>query len=148
LSLSRASNASLVGRGRPENLEGYRLLAGIKAANTPVIVLSGMTDPGLIELAFNQQHVFAFLEKQAFNRRVFIDTVKEALEREGGNPELNLLTEREREVMDLLAKGLTNKEIADTLVITTNTVKRHLKSIFVKLDIHTRSAAVAKVKGE
>lgn len=148
LSLSRTPDAGLVGRGRPENLEGYRLLAGIKAAETPVIVLSGLTDPGLIEQAFNQQHVFAFLEKQTFNRRVFSHTVQEALEREGGNPELDLLTEREREVMDLLAKGLTNKEIADNLVITTNTVKRHLKSIFVKLDIHTRSAAVAKVKGE
>ena len=109
LSLSRASNAGLAGRGRPENLEGYRLLAGIKAADTPVIVLSGLTDPGLIEQAFNQQHVFAFLEKQAFNRRVFSQTVQEALEREGGNPELDLLTEREREVMDLTGERLNQQ---------------------------------------
>jgi DNA-binding NarL/FixJ family response regulator len=39
---------------------------------------------------------------------------------------------------------MTNKEIAAVLVITTNTVKRHLKSVFSKLDIHTRSAAAAK----
>ena len=38
----------------------------------------------------------------------------------------------------------TNKEIAEALVITTNTVKRHLKAIFTKLDVHTRSAAAAK----
>ncbi len=58
--------------------------------------------------------------------------------------ELDCLTEREREVFDLLAKGMTNKEIADVLVITTNTVKRHLKAIFEKLGVHTRSAAAAK----
>jgi RNA polymerase sigma factor (sigma-70 family) len=54
------------------------------------------------------------------------------------------LTEREREVFDLLARGMTNKEIAEALVITTNTVKRHLKAIFEKLKVHTRSAAAAK----
>ncbi len=148
LSLSRRSAGSLPGRERPESLEGYRLLAAVQGAGTPVIVLSGLSDPGLIEQAFNQQHVFAFLEKQFFNRKVFSQTVMEALEREESTTELDVLTEREREVLDLLAKGLTNKEIADALVITTNTVKRHLKSIFGKLKIHTRSAAVAKAKGE
>jgi DNA-binding NarL/FixJ family response regulator len=57
---------------------------------------------------------------------------------------LDALTERERQVLNLLAQGMTNKEIAEALVITTNTVKRHLKAIFEKLEIHTRSAAAAK----
>ena len=48
----------------------------------------------------------------------------------------------------MLAQGLTNKEIAERLVITTNTVKRHLKAIFEKLDVHTRSAATAKAAGD
>jgi DNA-binding NarL/FixJ family response regulator len=42
---------------------------------------------------------------------------------------------------------MTNKEIAERLYITTNTVKRHLKSIFNKLDVHTRAAAAAKAVG-
>jgi RNA polymerase sigma factor (sigma-70 family) len=59
--------------------------------------------------------------------------------------ELDVLTDREREVLELLTEGKTNKEIAEALVISTNTVKRHIKSIFSKLDIHTRSAAAAKM---
>lgn len=43
--------------------------------------------------------------------------------------------------------GLTNKDIAEALVISDNTVKRHLKAIFAKLDVNTRSAAVAKAIG-
>ncbi len=63
------------------------------------------------------------------------------------NGELDALTEREREVLELVAKGMTNKEIAGALVITPNTVKRHLKAIFEKLGIHTRAAAAAKAIG-
>jgi RNA polymerase sigma factor (sigma-70 family) len=57
---------------------------------------------------------------------------------------LATLTPREREVLDLLAQGLTNKEIAEALVISDNTVKRHLKAIFAKLDVSTRAAAAAR----
>jgi RNA polymerase sigma factor (sigma-70 family) len=73
-----------------------------------------------------------------------LQTVKQALSARESNHELDLLTGREREVLKLLAQGLTNKEIAESLTITTNTVKRHLKAIFEKLQVHTRSAAAAK----
>ncbi|MBI4927474.1 MAG: response regulator [Anaerolineae bacterium] len=147
LSLNPHLSGGQTSRSRPESLEGYRLLAAVRGANTPVIVLSGLTDPVLIEQTFDQQHIFAFLEKQAFNRRIFLQTVNEALRQAGSEGDsLSVLTEREREVLDLLARGLTNKEIGEVLVITTNTVKRHLKSIFTKLDIHTRAAAVNKYK--
>ncbi len=60
--------------------------------------------------------------------------------------ELADLTAREIEVLALLAQGKTNKDIADALVISTNTVKRHLKAIFGKLGVH-RAAATAKAIG-
>jgi len=56
----------------------------------------------------------------------------------------NELTHRENEVLTLMVEGLTNKQIALRLFITPNTVKRHLKAIFEKFDVHTRSGAVAK----
>jgi DNA-binding CsgD family transcriptional regulator len=53
------------------------------------------------------------------------------------------LTAREREVLELVAEGRTNAEIAVTLWISPGTVRKHLENIFEKLGVHTRTAAVA-----
>ena len=125
-----------------ESLLGYRLLASTRAGGVPTFVVSGVATPAEIERVYDEHAVFAFFEKRAFDRRTFLHTVAEA--QTGAPLSLELLTDRERQVLQLLAQGLTNKEIAETLVITTNTVKRHLKAIFRKLEVHTRSAAAAK----
>lgn len=53
------------------------------------------------------------------------------------------LTKREQEVLRLVAEGHTDREVAETLVISPRTVNRHLSNIFVKLDVPGRAAAVA-----
>jgi NarL family two-component system response regulator LiaR len=58
------------------------------------------------------------------------------------------LTEREREVLSLLVEGRTNPEIANFLVITKSTVKFHVSSILHKLQVSTRTEAVAKALQE
>jgi DNA-binding NarL/FixJ family response regulator len=55
------------------------------------------------------------------------------------------LTKRERQVMALLLRGLTQAEIARELVISSNTVATHIQRILLKLDVHNRAQAVAKV---
>jgi NarL family two-component system response regulator LiaR len=62
---------------------------------------------------------------------------------------INSLSERQREIISLIVDGLTNREIASTLIITENTVKVHLRNILDKLDLRNRQqlAAVAVQKG-
>jgi len=54
------------------------------------------------------------------------------------------LTERETEILDLLSKGYINKEIAELLSISPDTVHNHLRRIYEKLQVHTRTEAVVK----
>jgi len=60
------------------------------------------------------------------------------------SPLVEPLSPREVEVLKLLAAGLSNKEIAERLVIAVGTVKKHLKNIYGKLGVHSRTMAVAR----
>ncbi|RNB87070.1 GAF domain-containing protein [Brevibacillus fluminis] len=67
-------------------------------------------------------------------------------EQPSAQPLTEPLTERELEVLNLMAAGLSNKEIADQLVIAIGTVKTHVKNIFGKLNVNRRTKAVAEAK--
>ena len=57
------------------------------------------------------------------------------------------LTDRELEVLHLLAEGLSNKEIARAFVISESTVKTHVSHILEKLQVRTRHQAAAYAQG-
>jgi len=65
-------------------------------------------------------------------------TTKELMRQEGLAP----LTERELQILHLLEKGLTNREIASELVVTPGTVKLHTKHVYRKLSVNNRQTAV------
>lgn len=63
------------------------------------------------------------------------------------NPLAELLTEREAEVIENAAKGLSNKEIAEIQFLSPRTVKNYLNSAYVKLGVHNRAEAVLMWRG-
>ena len=64
------------------------------------------------------------------------------------NPFLDLLSNREKEILQLLAKGLLYKEIAEQLHITTGTVRIHIHNIYEKLHVQNRTEAINKAFGK
>lgn len=58
--------------------------------------------------------------------------------------ELSLLTQRETEVLMLLARGLTARQIADEINLSYHTINSHIKNIYAKLEISSRAEAVQK----
>lgn len=58
----------------------------------------------------------------------------------------DVLSERELEILNLVAQGLSNSAIARELVLTSGTVKWHVNNIFGKLDVHSRTQAVARAR--
>lgn len=60
------------------------------------------------------------------------------------NQSTEILTNREKEILQLLSKGLLNKEVADKLFISTGTVKKHIQNVYEKLHVNTRIEAVNK----
>jgi DNA-binding NarL/FixJ family response regulator len=58
------------------------------------------------------------------------------------------LTQREKEVLHLLVEGLSKKQIAEELVVSFYTIETHIKNIYEKLHVHTRSGVVAKALRE
>jgi ATP/maltotriose-dependent transcriptional regulator MalT len=56
------------------------------------------------------------------------------------------ITDREQEVLSLIATGLSNQEIADELIISVNTAKRHAHNIYGKLGVKRRMQAIAQAR--
>ncbi|MEO8759869.1 MAG: response regulator transcription factor [Bacteroidia bacterium] len=61
------------------------------------------------------------------------------------NKELEKLSQREQEILQLLSKGLRYKEIGDKLFVSTETVRTHIRNIYQKLQVNSRTDALNKV---
>jgi DNA-binding NarL/FixJ family response regulator len=58
------------------------------------------------------------------------------------------LTKREAQILELLAQGLANKEIADRLGVSVETVHVHLRRVYDKLHVRSRTEALVKYRGD
>jgi DNA-binding CsgD family transcriptional regulator len=85
------------------------------------------------------------LQIEKGDRMLVVERVEDALLLEERRPAPRL-TPREREILEFVAEGRTNAEIAERLWVSPLTVRRHLKNIYAKLGVHTRTAAAAFVR--
>ncbi len=81
----------------------------------------------------SQGNVFLHSTLAKFLMKDFLDRAES-----GATPAAEELTPREREVLTYIAEGYTNREIAETLVISVKTVDRHRENIMQKLNMHSR----------
>jgi DNA-binding NarL/FixJ family response regulator len=130
-----------------------------------VLVLSQYVDPryAMRLLEEHPERVGYLLKERIFDVAVLVDALRRIVDRETvvdptivsvlfgrqrRNDPLAALTEREREVLELLAQGLSNRAVAARLFIAESTVEAHVKQIFLKLglpvdaDAHRRVLAV------
>ena len=85
-------------------------------------------------------------EAETASMQIVLEKFISAPEPKSTQPLINPLTKREMEVLEAVAKGLENREIAEDLVISYKTVKTHVSRILHKLDVKSRTAAVAKAR--
>lgn len=124
--------------------------------NLPVTILSGSNDPKLVrtlidggargyipKLANGEELMVAL--RQVIDGQVYIPASLFIAGPDGqtvDHSHISALTERQVEILALLADGMPNKTIAAALGITEGTVKQHLKSLFQRLKAHNRTQAV------
>jgi DNA-binding NarL/FixJ family response regulator len=87
--------------------------------------------------------LFAGIRATARGETVLAPSVAAALVRRA-SPAATVITEREVEVLELLSRGMGNKEMARELLVSEATVKSHLSHIYTKLGVETRAGAVAE----
>lgn len=128
--------------------DGLRAVHDLRAANPtqPVVVLSQYVAASYLDRLLEHGGFGYLLKERVSDVEEFVHTLNEVAR--GGtvvDPEvvtallsakrsgLTQLTVREREVLGLMAQGLSNKEIEDTLVLTAGAVSKHVSNVFMKL---------------
>jgi predicted ATPase/DNA-binding CsgD family transcriptional regulator len=109
-----------------------------------VTALKGRLGSERLEAAFRRARALSFSQMSELVSLVLSDVGTGGAEEPRGVSRRHVaLSTREEEVLRLVADGLTNKEIARQLIVSENTVKTHLTSLFNKLGVNSRARAVA-----
>lgn len=142
--------ARVLGFGLAANVLGV-LLGGL-LGNSIAAVHQQLIDPSLLALGIVMitlvilpilhQRLSLLLRHHAFLAALSTMNAEEQTAAVDGLPVLGKLTERERQVADLLSRGRTYRMIADELFLSENTVKTHIKNVYSKLGVQSKAELV------
>ena len=147
---------------RLPNLDGLQVLNAVTRDDMPtrVLILSASGDPELVYRAV-QGGAAGYFRKEA-DRHTILDAISavarggtvidpalqagvfDQIRARGTDEDRPILTAREREVLTLMAEGLSGPQIADRLIVALPTVKTHQARLYEKLGVSERAAAVAE----
>jgi DNA-binding NarL/FixJ family response regulator len=144
-------------------LDGIPIIKS-KFPDTKIIILTGHNDQELImnsikigavgyALKSAQLSTLVDIIRQvsrlgAYIDQTLIEKVVLSLQQKNKNSFLDVLTFREKEIVSLVEKGLSYKQMSDQLYVTTYTVNYHLKNIYKKLSIHSKSELLSRLMEE
>ena len=144
-------------------LEGIPVLKS-KFPDTKIIILTGHNDQELImnsikvgavgyALKSAQLSTLVDIIRQvsklgAYIDQTLVEKVFHSLQQKNNNNMLDALTFREKEIVSLVEKGLSYKQMSDQLFVTTYTINYHLKNIYKKLNIHSKSELLSRLMEE
>lgn len=131
----------------------------IKIRPLPIIYLTSYSDKETIERAkktlpqgylvkpFNEQSLITTIEIALTNFSNYANMGRSQLSLQQINRFLNnKLSEREFEILQKIYDGITNQQICNDLFISINTLKTHINHAYLKLEVRTRSEAIAKLR--
>ena len=135
-------------------LDGAQATAQIRAANPDARIIILTTFGGSIDVkraldagaqsalvkATSQTELMDAIRRTAAGESVICSEIGNTLDVDADSADL---TERQMEILSLVAKGLNNREIAELMKVSRDCIKAHLKTIFAKLGVASRSEAAA-----
>lgn len=134
---------NLPGLDGPDGVAGY---VDTYSPRAPVVVVSGQDDPALAHACLSAG-ALAFVHKSSSPQQLEQVLDKYLLTGSTQAPGKTVdLTPRQKDVLDALALGWPNKEIARSLDVSPNTVKAHLAELFRLLGVNTRTMAVVRAR--
>jgi predicted ATPase/DNA-binding SARP family transcriptional activator/DNA-binding CsgD family transcriptional regulator len=124
----------------------FPLVDGERAMHEPYLraARSGL-DHASWQAAFAEGQAMTFEEAVEYALSAEAPAFSSSLVLDQPSPEARPLTRREREVAALVARGLTNRQIASELVISEHTARQHVKNILKKLGLHSREQVVSRL---
>lgn len=144
-------------------LEGIPVLKSM-FPDTKIIILTGHNDQELImnsikvgavgyALKSAQLSTLVDIIRQvsklgAYIDQTLVEKVVHSLQQKNNNSMLDALTFREKEIVSLVEKGQSYKQMSDQLFVTTYTINYHLKNIYKKLNIHSKSELLSRLMEE